>query len=290
MREQVLAVQRMQDYIREHLSEEITLTKLAQVSLFSPWYSRRLFEQYTGVTPSEYIRKLRLSQSALRLRDENCKILDVALDAGFDSVDGYQRAFLKEFGCNPKEYSLHPVPICLFTPFGVQSIYMKRRTCMEPSRNVFISIIEKPTRKVLIKRAKQATDYFEYCNEVGCDIWGVLKSIPSISNEPICLWLTQKYRLPDTSEYVQGVEIADDISIPDGFDVITLPTSKYLMFQGEPFDEVDYEAAIQEIWEAEKKYDPSVLDYMWDNENPRIQLEPIGTRGYIEYLPIQTKK
>ena len=31
-----------------------------------------------------------------------------------------------------------------------------------------------------------------------------------------------------------------------------------------------------------KKYDPSVIGYEWDEENPKIQLEPIGERGYIE--------
>lgn len=43
MNEQILAVQRMQDYIDAHLEETITLAALSQVSLFSPWYSYRLF-------------------------------------------------------------------------------------------------------------------------------------------------------------------------------------------------------------------------------------------------------
>jgi len=48
--------------------------------------------------------------------------------------------------------------------------------------------------------------------------------------------------------------------IPDGFDVIELPAAKYLMFQGEPFAEEDYEQAIEEVWEAEKKYNHQLLD------------------------------
>ena len=54
------------------------------------------------------------------------------------------------------------------------------------------------------------------------------------------------------------------------------------MFQGEPFAEEDYGRAIEEMWAALKKYNPSAIGYTWDQENPRIQLEPIGTRGYIE--------
>lgn len=117
MQEQIDAVQRMQDYIAEHITENITNEDLAKVSLFSPRHSYRIFKEITGLTPSQYIRRLRLLQSALRLRNEKCRVIDVAFDMGFGSVDGYQRAFLREFGCNPSEYAQKPVPIHLFTPF-----------------------------------------------------------------------------------------------------------------------------------------------------------------------------
>ena len=45
--------------------------------------------------------------------------------------------------------------------------------------------------------------------------------------------------------------------------------------------------AIQAVQTAMDRYDPSVIGYQLDESNPRIQLEPIGTRGYIELLPIQ---
>ena len=290
MQEHILAVQRMQDYIETHLCEEITIADLAKVSLFSPWYARRLFIQWTNFSPADYIRRLRLSKSAIRLRDVNCRIIDVALDMGFGSVDGYQRAFAREFGCNPKQYAANPVPLYLFTPFGVKSRYRERSNeKMEKVKSVFVQVIEKPDRKAIIKRGVKATHYFDYCEEVGCDVWSLLTSIKSISGEPVCLWLPEHYRKPSTSEYVQGVEVSVDYDgiIPDGFDIIELPAAKYLMFQGEPFAEEDYERAIEEIWEAEKKYNPSVIGYVWDQDYPRIQLEPIGTRGYIELLAIK---
>lgn len=60
MKEQMMAVQRMQDYIEEHLEQEITLYVLSKVSFFSPWHSYRLFREYLGFTPTEYIRKMRV--------------------------------------------------------------------------------------------------------------------------------------------------------------------------------------------------------------------------------------
>ena len=291
MQEQIEAVQRMQEYIEKHLFENISFADVAKASLFSPWYARRLFLEYTGVTPSEYIRKLRLKQSALKLRDEDVNILDVALDSGFGSVDGYHRAFRREVGCNPSAYDAAPIPLRLFTPYGVKFRYMERKEPTMGARNVFIQVIDKPKRKVIIKRGKTATEYMKYCEEVGCDIWGLLVSMKSLCGEPVCLWLPEAYIKPGTSQYVQGVEVAEDDTgeIPDGFDVIELPKAQYLMFQGEPFQEEDYQQAIAEIWGAEKNYDASLIGYQWDDANPRIQLEPIGTRGYIELVPIRSK-
>ena len=290
MNEHVEAVQRMQDYIATHLDINITMADLAKVSQYSPWYSYRLFMDLLHMTPAVYIRRLRLSKSALRLRDEKVKIIDIAFDAGFDSVDGYQRAFYKEFGCNPHEYAVCPSPIYLFKPYGIKYANRKENKDMSEVKSVFVQVIEKPERKVIIKRGKEATEYFKYCEEVGCDVWGLLCSMKSICGEPVCLWLPKNYIKVGTSEYVQGVEVATDYSgeIPEGFDVIELPKCKYIMFQGEPFEEENYGEAIQQVWDAIKKYNPQMIGYDWDNSNPRIQLEPIGTRGYIELCPVKS--
>ena len=289
MDEHIEAVQRMQDYIEANLDNNITTADLASVSRYSPWYSYRLFVDLLHMTPAVYIRRLRLSKSALRLRDEKVKIIDVALDSGFESVDGYQRAFYKEFGCNPYEYSIRPTPIYLFKPYGIKYANRKESKEMSEVKSVFVQVIEKPERKVIIKRGKEATEYFKYSEEVGCDVWGLLCSMKSICGEPVCLWLPSQHILPGTSEYVQGVEVSTDYSgqIPDGFDVVDLPKCKYLMFQGEPFEEENFEEAIKEIWAAIEKYNPSSIGYTWDKANPRIQLEPIGARGYIELHPIK---
>ena len=87
--------------------------------MFSPWYSYRLFREHTGVSVADYIRRLRLSRSALRLKNGKERIIDAAFHLGFGSVDGYTRAFRKEFGCNPAEYAREPRPITLFIPYLV---------------------------------------------------------------------------------------------------------------------------------------------------------------------------
>ena len=290
MKEQILAVQRMQEYIEAHLDGELTLSELARVSLFSPWHSYRLFRQYTGLTPTEYIRRLRLSESARQLKLGNTRVIDAAYDWGFGSVDGYQRAFLREFGCNPGEYARTKVPIPLFIPYGVKFRELRKETVpMENVQSVFVQLMRKPERKVILKRGVKAEDYFPYCEEVGCEVWGTLLSMDSLCGEPVCLWLPEKYRKPDTSKYVQGVEAAADCDscVPEGFDVIELPAADYLMFQGEPFKEEDYCDAINAVQNAINSYDPSVIGYVWNDDEPRIQLEPRGARGSIELRAVK---
>lgn len=292
MDERILAVQRMQDYIEAHLDSAITPAALARAALFSPWYSYRLFKTHTGLTPADYIRRLRLSRSALRLRAGDCRVADVAFELGFGSVDGYQRAFFREFGCNPREYARDHTPITLFIPYGVKFKQKKEKTTvMKEVKSVFITQLHKPARAVIIKRGVKATHYFEYCDEVGCDVWGMLMSMESLCGEPVCLWLPDKYRPTGGSCYVQGVEVPPNYSgkVPDGFELLSLPECDYLMFQGEPFCEEDYCEAISNVQTAMERYDPSVLGLEWNYAEPRIQLEPIGARGYIELRAVRPR-
>lgn len=292
MTEQILAVQRMQDYIEKHFDEHITMAELSRVALFSPWHTYRLFQSLTGLTPPCYIRRLRLAKAAMRLKNGNVKVIDVAYDMGFENADSFTRAFFREFGMRPKDYAKNPVPITLFVPYGVKFRELKKEhRKMKDTKNVFIQIIKKPERKVIVKRGICADEYFAYCSEVGCDVWGTLLSMDSLCGEPVCMWLPKELKKPGTSTYVMGVEVDKnyDGAVPDGFDVITLPEAEYMMFQGEPFAEEDFEEAIISVQNAARGYDPSVIGYERDDKNPRIQLEPRGERGYIELYPVVEK-
>lgn len=289
MDDKLRAVQRMQRYIDSHISEQITPAQLAEEALFSPWYARKIFEQYTGLTPARYIRRLKLSRSALRLRDEKCGVLDIALDMGFGSAEGYQRAFRNEFGINPRAYAEAPVPIPMFIPYLVKPKDSERNDTMENVKTVFVTEVNRPARKVIIKRGIKADEYMSYCEEVGCDVWGILASIRTLDGEPVCMWLPEHLRDPKANIYVQGAEVPTDFdgTVPEGFEVIDLPAGSFLMFRGEPFEEEQYVQAIQQVWQAEEKFDLTSVGYMRDDSNPRIQLEPIGTRGYIELVPVK---
>lgn len=289
------AVQRMQETIDDHIREKISLKQIAGVSGYSPWHATRIFKEVTGKTPFEYIRALRLSQAALTLRDEERKIIDVALDFVFDSHEGFTRAFTREFGLSPSKYSKSTPPIQLFLPERAFDTYRallrgaNRMSAQKETKTIFVQVIERPARKVLLKRGKNATEYFEYCNEVGCDIWALLSSIKEALYEPIGMWLPQDLIPEGTSKYVQGVELPLDYSnkIPDGYELIELPPCKMMVFQGEPFADEDFMEAIEQIFDTVEKYNPETYGYRWAlDKAPRFQLAPMGYRGYIEAMPV----
>jgi len=155
---------------------------------------------------------------------------------------------------------------------------------------IFVQVIERPARKLIIRRGINATDYYEYCEEVGCDIWGVLTSIKDALYEPCGLWLPPAMVRPGTSVYAQGVEMKADYigPVPADCELIDLPPCKMMIFQSQPFDDANFEEAIGDVWEAIENYNPEIYGFRWaDDAGPRIQLEPQGYRGYIEGRPVR---
>ena len=168
---------------------------------------------------------------------------------------------------------------------------MARSTKTPKTETVFVQVLERPARKLIVKRGRQATHYFEYCEEVGCEVWDQLASVEQALQEPMGLWLPEALRPARTSTYVQGVEVASDYAgpVPEGFEVCDLPACQMLVFQGPPFADKDFEQAITSLWDVMKTYRPETYGFAWaDDDGPRFQLRPEGYRGYIEGRPVRS--
>jgi AraC family transcriptional regulator len=294
--EQVNAVQRMQEYIEAHLQEPVTLHMLAEVAGYSPWHAARVFKALTGKSPFEYIRLRRLSQAAVRLRDEQVRVVDVAFDFVFDSHEGFTRAFSKQFGLTPRTFSRNKPPIQYFLPPYIRANPLalqkgeQTMTEIQKTSTVFVQVVDRPARKLILKRGIQAADYYAYCGEVGCEVWDVLCGIKQALYEPIGMWLPPNLQKHGTSVYAQGVEMPLDYSgtVPEGCELIDLPPCKMMIFQGQPYDDADFEQAIFSLWETMKTYNPQIYGFRWaDEDGPRFQLAPQGYRGYIEGRPVR---
>jgi AraC family transcriptional regulator len=97
MREEyTLRINRVQDYIEEHLEEEFSLPGLAQVAHFSPYHFHRIFGSLTGETLFEYIQRVRLEKAAYFLiANPNKTVTQVALSCGFSNQASFAKAFKK---------------------------------------------------------------------------------------------------------------------------------------------------------------------------------------------------
>jgi len=299
--------QKMKAYIDAHLQEPITAKTLANVAGYSQYHAARVFKQHFGQMPFEYIRERRLVSAAIALRKSEAKVIDVALDYVFDSHEGFTRAFANAFGIAPKPFASVPDP----TGWNIQYRFLNRRNkntedyiMAENTAIIFTQIIERPARKLLLKRARKAEEYFGYCDEVECADeesgntipWEIVSNIKEALYEPVGVWLPDNMRKPvlgdpeATGKYAHGVELPADYSgeVPDGFDVIDLPPCKVLIFQGEPYDDEFFEQAIGALWERIETFNPEVYGYEYADElAPRMQLAPLGWRGYIEMRPVR---
>lgn len=296
--ESALAVERIKQFIRTHLHEAITAKDVAAAAGYSQYHAARVFKGETGFSPFEYIRRERLTASAHRLRQGGHRVLDVALDFVFDSHEGFTRAFAKGFGISPKKYAMRPKPEGWMIPIRYLDRSEKKMEVPEMDRTavIFTQILERPARKLILKRSKDADDYFSYCEEVGCGVnnasqpWDILTGIKEALYEPVGLWLPENMRPEGTGIYAHGVEVPLDYAggVPEGFDMVELPLCSVLVFQGEPYDDAHFEEHISACMARIEAFDPEVYGYHWAKHlSPRMQLAPEGWRGYIEMRPVE---
>lgn len=70
----------------------------------SPWHAQRKFAQAVGQSPKQYQLRLRLEAAAASLVSTEARVVDIALGVGFDTHEGFSRAFARRFGVSPREY------------------------------------------------------------------------------------------------------------------------------------------------------------------------------------------
>src|SRR5260370_1067030 len=91
-------VNRVLDYIGEHLDGELSLAKLSEIGCFSPFHFHRIFQGVTGETLNSHVRRVRLERAAALMKASPRKrITDVALEAGFAGTAEFSRAFKNRF-------------------------------------------------------------------------------------------------------------------------------------------------------------------------------------------------
>jgi len=93
------------EFIGKHIDDNLTLNQLSDIACFSKYHFHRLFTAYTGLSLQQYIRWLRLKRAAHQLIiNKDQSIINIAIEAGFESHEAFSRAFKQACGVSPSEF------------------------------------------------------------------------------------------------------------------------------------------------------------------------------------------
>jgi AraC family transcriptional regulator len=296
--EKINAVQRMQDYIRNHINEKIKVEEIAKASGYSKRHATRIFKELLGRTPLDYVRAIRLTYSAKDLLQSQDNILDIAINTQFDTHEGFIRAFSNEFGIAPQKYRRERPPIKYFVQYPIKHYYsylnVKEKKTMENKDTVMlctVSIVERPKRKLLLMRAKKSHDYWSFCEESGCDWEGLFNSINCRMDNAAIMELPEKLIIEGTTNCAAGVEVPYnyDGKIPKDCDCIELPECTMMYFQSEPFENEDeFGKAINNVYKAMKDYNPKQYGFEYALElAPKYNYGASKEMGAKQAIPVK---
>ncbi|MVN77947.1 helix-turn-helix domain-containing protein [Hymenobacter sp. HMF4947] len=96
-------------YIKQHLTEQLSVEKLSAVACMSKATFFRVFKREFGLTPVEYIVRERLAEAKRLLRHPLANVAEVCLRAGFNNLSYFQALFKKHEGVTPGAYKKLPV-------------------------------------------------------------------------------------------------------------------------------------------------------------------------------------
>ena len=101
---QISPLERAIEYIENHLNENIGLSDVSRETGYSYYHMTRLFSSVLGESVGRYINRRRLYNAAEKLIHSDQRVIDIALDCGFESSEAFSRAFKLAFGSSPTAY------------------------------------------------------------------------------------------------------------------------------------------------------------------------------------------
>jgi AraC family transcriptional regulator len=226
-------IQRGVDYIETNLYQPIPINAVAREAGMSQWHFQRMFRGLTGDTVKAYIRSRRLGQALELLLNTDKRIIDIAIEADFESQESFTRAFKAAFHITPAQYrkagKRHPMPrkIKFDKEYlehintglnTVPEIYVQKEMHLVGLRTSFFgtdseknNIGEKlpPLWQQFLARLS------EIGNTVGDTCYGIVRQLKENSDE---------------LEYFCAIEVMEPTDILEGMVAITIPASTYAKF------------------------------------------------------------
>ncbi len=242
-------------YIETHLYDSLDVKTLARVAGYSPYHFSRVFKMCVGESVMSYNSRLRLENASLKMINADKSIIEVALEAGFETPNGFNKAFKKIFDITPTEYKSRRMNLLqsykdkiMQTPKIVQ----RETTYIVYARE--IGGYEKSSEIAWKRLSKQLNDFSKNFKDESIDIKldpkeaemiGICHDDPSITAEE---------NIRYDASLAWGKKEIDFLS-EHGFDTKEIPDGKYAMvlYQGNYANAIDSWMALY-AWCEENGY------------------------------------
>lgn len=291
-------VLKIDDNIKKHSDETLTLSNLAEMLGYSEYYVSRKFGEISGMPLRDYLRYRKLAFALKDIRDTDGGVLDIAIKYGFSSHEAFTRAFKEAYGVTPREYRNDPKPVVLRTvlkPFDCYLLGIGGTGMAKSSDNIKIYFVTIPAHKFLHIRNYESIGYYDFWQKQSripgqdCEtICGLLDSIKgklddaggsesdagagqlmAFINEPdgrICSW-----GIPLAEAYGARLPLDFNGEIPPQMQIMDVPEGEYIVFEHGPFDFETENAEVEaEMEKAMKEFDYSKSGYELDTAQGRV--------------------
>ena len=237
-------LQRLIDYIEEHLEDELNLDDLSRVIGYSPFHLHHIFTAFTGESLAGYIRKRRLSQAVRWIQGTDLRITDIALHCGYQTPAAFSKGFRQEFGISPSELRKNKPFLLLHDQLSVK---------VDTARSIKMDfrVIDKSEQRVLTveKKGQINNNFTKTADKAFMVLDNYIRFNKLRSFVGQCLGITPDDTLSDTPEenrYIAGYFITREINFPEHNAVkqIVLPAGKFAVFE--------HHGAYETLWKTWK--------------------------------------
>ncbi len=190
-------------YIHENITSKLTVEDVANIFGYSKWHFCKKFHEYTGLTFAEYIRYYRTRLASIDIL-QGKKVVDVATNYGYDTAGGFNKAFLKEYGCYPTEYKKQVKESLLYYELRRKNMFRLSNRCAYLREEIVNS--KKQMRYYGFQRSVYAALATEKAAKEGV---GSLSEIYSVAGIEATLNRFTPYIYPH--ELITGFNFADGI-------------------------------------------------------------------------------
>jgi AraC family transcriptional regulator len=97
-------IRKVEDYVREHLTEDIPVEALAELVELSPFHFSRVFKQATGMPPLQFVKRERIARAQQLIRETSRSLIEIGIEVGYTSPSHFARVFRRAVGVTPTEF------------------------------------------------------------------------------------------------------------------------------------------------------------------------------------------